>query len=101
MAVAGLGTRLLTMSMKMSSIFIDSSHVGFCLKPMIQAVLEQLYVFRFQEFGFITGRRKRINDSTIVFIKALTKKLWRRRLKSQIFRNMYTKGLRCRPVGGE
>ena len=62
--VAGLGTRLLPMTKEMPKemlpIFVRSVNGEPCLKPMVQAVFEQLYDAGFREFGFIVGRGKRI-----------------------------------------
>jgi len=61
--VAGLGTRLLPMTKEMPKemlpIFLDSVNGEPCLKPIVQAVYEQLYDVGFREFGFIVGRGKR------------------------------------------
>jgi len=62
--VAGLGTRLLPMTKEMPKemlpIFLRSINGKPCLKPMVQAIFEQLYDVGFREFGFIVGRGKRI-----------------------------------------
>jgi len=59
---AGLGTRLLPVTKEipkeMLPIFLKQND-EVCLKPMLQAVFEQLYDFGFREFGFIVGRGKR------------------------------------------
>ncbi|MEM3641674.1 MAG: sugar phosphate nucleotidyltransferase [Candidatus Bathyarchaeia archaeon] len=59
---AGLGTRLLPMSKElpkeMLPIYVQSGS-GFVLKPIIQALFEQLYLFGFREFCFVVGRGKR------------------------------------------
>jgi len=61
--VAGLGTRLLPMTKEMPKemlpIFLDSANGEPCLKPMVQAIFEQLYDVGFREYGFIVGRGKR------------------------------------------
>ncbi len=61
--VAGFGTRLLPMTKEMPKemlpIFLDSINGGPCLKPIVQAIYEQLYDAGFREFGFIVGREKR------------------------------------------
>ncbi len=61
--VAGFGTRLLPMTKEMPKemlpIFLDSINGGPCLKPIIQAIFEQLYDSGFREFSFIVGRGKR------------------------------------------
>lgn len=61
--VAGLGTRLLPMTKElpkeMLPIFFRSKSGQISLKPMLQAVFEQLYDVGFREFGFIVGRGKR------------------------------------------
>lgn len=57
---AGLGTRLLPMSKElpkeMLPIFIGEKPI---LKPLLQALFEQLYSFGFRDFCFVVGRGKR------------------------------------------
>lgn len=59
---AGLDTRLLPITKELPkeihSIFFKQNN-EVCLKPMLQAVFEQLYDVGFREFGFIVGRGKR------------------------------------------
>jgi len=59
---AGLGTRLLPMSKElpkeMLPIFVRGVN-GFAVKPLLQALFEQLYKFGFREFCFVVGRGKR------------------------------------------
>ena len=59
---AGLGTRLLPMSKElpkeMLPIFVKGEK-GVILKPLLQALFEQLYVFGFRDFCFVVGRGKR------------------------------------------
>ena len=59
---AGLGTRLLPISKElpkeMLPIFVRGVN-GLALKPLLQALFEQLYLFGFREFCFIVGRGKR------------------------------------------
>ncbi len=60
---AGLGTRLLPITKElpkeMLPIFVRGMDDELCLKPMIQAIFEQLYDFGFREFVIIVGRGKR------------------------------------------
>jgi len=60
---AGLGTRLLTATKEtpkeMLPIFSRGVNNSFVLKPMLQAIFEQLYEAGFREFCFIVGRGKR------------------------------------------
>ncbi len=60
---AGLGTRLLPITKElpkeMLPIFTLGRNGGVCLKPMLQAVFEQLFDVGFREFYFIVGRGKR------------------------------------------
>jgi len=59
---AGLGTRLLPMSKElpkeMLPIFVRGDN-GFALKPLLQALFEQLHHFGFREYCFVVGRGKR------------------------------------------
>ncbi|RLF20443.1 MAG: hypothetical protein DRJ68_05005 [Thermoprotei archaeon] len=59
---AGLGTRLLPMTKElpkeMLPLFLRCNS-GVCLKPILQAIFEQLYDFGFRDFCFIVGRGKR------------------------------------------
>jgi UTP--glucose-1-phosphate uridylyltransferase len=61
--VAGLGTRLLPMTKElpkeMLPIFVAEKNGRIRLKPMLQAIFEQLYDTGYREFGFIVGRGKR------------------------------------------
>ncbi len=60
---AGLGTRLLPMTKEMPKemfpIFMDGNNGSICLKPMVQAVYEQLFDNGFRDFCIIVGRTKR------------------------------------------
>jgi UTP--glucose-1-phosphate uridylyltransferase len=60
---AGLGTRLLPITKElpkeMLPVFFKGKGGRVCLKPMLQAVYEQLYDSGFREFVFIGGRGKR------------------------------------------
>jgi UTP--glucose-1-phosphate uridylyltransferase len=60
---AGLGTRLLPITKElpkeMLPVIALSKKGELCLKPMLQAVFEQLYGAGFREFAFIVGRGKR------------------------------------------
>jgi UTP--glucose-1-phosphate uridylyltransferase len=60
---AGLGTRLLPITKElpkeMLPIVALMKNGQPCLKPMLQAIFEQLYEVGFREFAFIVGRGKR------------------------------------------
>ena len=60
---AGLGTRLLPMTKElpkeMFPMFFENKRGKVSLKPMLQAIFEQLYDVGFREFCFIVGRGKR------------------------------------------
>ena len=60
---AGLGTRLLPITKELPKEMlpiIDLTKKGQpCLKPMLQAIFEQLYDVGFREFAFVVGRGKR------------------------------------------
>jgi len=60
---AGLGTRLLPITKElpkeMLPLFFKGKDDKVHLKPMLQAIFEQLYAEGFREFGFIVGRGKR------------------------------------------
>jgi len=60
---AGLGTRLLPVTKEMPKEMLPivalTKNGEICLKPMLQAVFEQLYDVGFREFAFIVGRGKR------------------------------------------
>jgi len=60
---AGLGTRLLPITKElpkeMLPVFFRGNDDRVCLKPMMQAVFEQLFGMGFREFCFIVGRGKR------------------------------------------
>jgi UTP--glucose-1-phosphate uridylyltransferase len=60
---AGLGTRLLPITKElpkeMLPIVALMKNGQPCLKPMLQAIFEQLYGVGFREFAFIVGRGKR------------------------------------------
>lgn len=60
---AGLGTRLLPITKElpkeMLPVIALTKNGQPCLKPMLQAIFEQLYNVGFREFAFIVGRGKR------------------------------------------
>jgi UTP--glucose-1-phosphate uridylyltransferase len=60
---AGLGTRLLPITKElpkeMLPIVAQMKNGQLCLKPMLQAIFEQLYGTGFREFAFIVGKGKR------------------------------------------
>jgi UTP--glucose-1-phosphate uridylyltransferase len=60
---AGLGTRLLPITKEMPKEMLPivalMRNGQPCLKPMLQAIFEQLYDASFREFAFIVGRGKR------------------------------------------
>jgi UTP--glucose-1-phosphate uridylyltransferase len=60
---AGLGTRLLPITKElpkeMLPIVAQMKNDQLCLKPMLQAIFEQLYGTGFREFAFIVGKGKR------------------------------------------
>ncbi len=60
---AGLGTRLLPttkeLPKEMLPIYVRGGNGQPVLKPLLQALYEQLYVFGFREFCFVVGRGKR------------------------------------------
>jgi UTP--glucose-1-phosphate uridylyltransferase len=60
---AGLGTRLLPITKEfpkeMLPIAALMKNGQLCLKPMLQAIFEQLYGVGFREYAFIVGRGKR------------------------------------------
>lgn len=60
---AGLGTRLLPITKElpkeMLPVITLMKNGRICLKPMLQAIFEQLYDVGFREFVFIVGRGKR------------------------------------------
>ncbi len=60
---AGLGTRLLPITKELPKEMLPVNALTRkgepCLKPMLQAVFEQLYSVGFREFAFIVGRGKR------------------------------------------
>lgn len=80
--VAGFGTRLLPMTKEMPKemfpIFLNSLNGEPCLKPLVQAIFEQLYDTGFREFGLIVGRGKRAIEDHFTpdeeFIKKMEQK---------------------------
>jgi len=63
LTAAGLGTRLLPMTKElpkeMLPIFMRDADGVLVLKPLLQVLFEQLYVFGVREFYFVVGRGKR------------------------------------------
>ena len=76
---AGLGTRLLPITKElpkeMLPLFFKDKNGKICLKPMLQAVFEQLYDAGFREFGFIVGRAKRAIEDHFTLDKSFIKYL--------------------------
>ncbi len=60
---AGIGTRLLPITKEMPKemlpLFMKNAEGKVRMKPVLQAIFEQLYDFGFREFCFIVGRGKR------------------------------------------
>lgn len=60
---AGLGTRLLPVTKELPKEMLPVPFKGkngrVCLKPLLQAIFEQLFDVGFREFGFVVGRGKR------------------------------------------
>lgn len=60
---AGIGTRLLPITKEMPKemlpLFAKNAKGKVCMKPVLQAIFEQLYDFGFREFCFVVGRGKR------------------------------------------
>lgn len=60
---AGLGTRLLPITKELPKEMLPvvalTKNGQLCMKPMLQAIFEQLYDAGFKEFAFIVGRGKR------------------------------------------
>ena len=79
---AGLGTRLLPITKElpkeMLPLFFKGKGGKVHLKPMLQAIFEQLYDEGFREFGFIVGRGKRAIEDHFTpdygFVEYLKKK---------------------------
>ncbi len=63
LTAAGLGTRLLPYSKEipkeMSPIFTGNSKNDILVKPILQAIFEQLYDFGLRDYVFVVGRGKR------------------------------------------
>jgi UTP-glucose-1-phosphate uridylyltransferase len=61
--ITGLGTRLLPITKELPKEMLPigalMKNEQTCLKPMLQAIFEQLYVVGFREFAFVVGRGKR------------------------------------------
>jgi UTP--glucose-1-phosphate uridylyltransferase len=75
---AGLGTRLLPITKEfpkeMLPIFFRKNK-KLCLRPMLQAVFEQIYAVGFREFGFIVGRGKRAIEDHFTFDASFVEQL--------------------------
>jgi len=66
---AGLGTRLLPMSKElpkeMLPIYVRGASGGLILKPLLQALFEQLHYFGIREFCFVLGEvSARLNSNS-------------------------------------
>jgi UTP--glucose-1-phosphate uridylyltransferase len=76
---AGLGTRLLPITKElpkeMLPLFFKGKNDKICLKPMLQAVFEQIYGAGFREFGFIVGRGKRAIEDHFTLDKSFVEYL--------------------------
>jgi UTP--glucose-1-phosphate uridylyltransferase len=88
---AGLGTRLLPVTKElpkeMLPVFFKQNN-ELCLKPMLQAVFEQLYDAGCREFAFIVGRGKRavedhftVDESFVEYLKNNNKAMLADRLQ--------------------
>lgn len=61
---AGLGTRLLSATKEqpkeMLPLFARNGKGVRCLKPLVQLIFEQLFMFGAREFGFVVGRENQV-----------------------------------------
>jgi UTP--glucose-1-phosphate uridylyltransferase len=93
---AGLGTRLLPITKELPKEMLPvffRKNKKLCLRPMLQAVFEQIYDVGFREFGFIVGRGKRAIEDHFTFDENFVEKL-KHRNKSELangLQEFYTK----------
>ena len=93
---AGLGTRLLPITKELPKemlpvFFRKNNKLG--LRPMLQAVFEQIYDVGFREFGFIVGRGKRAIEDHFTFDQSFVEQL-KNRHKTELangLQEFYTK----------
>jgi len=88
---AGLGTRLLPITKElpkeMLPIFVRGHNGQRCLKPVLQAIFEQLHEAAFNDFCFVVGREKRAIEDHFTPDLGYLDRL-RARLKIECFENV-------------